>query len=69
MALEKAELQPEEVWYIGDQYRCDIVGAKGAGLFPVWYIGAIDMKYEPREDVLTIENWKELMELLATENE
>lgn len=69
LALEKAELQPEEVWYIGDQYRCDIVGAKGAGLFPVWYIGAIDMKYEPREDVLTIENWKELMELLATENE
>lgn len=69
LALEKAELQPEDVWYIGDQYQCDIVGAKGAGLFPVWYIGAIDMKYEPREDVLTIENWKELMELLATENE
>lgn len=69
LALEKAELQPEDVWYIGDQYQCDIVGAKGAGLFPVWYIGAIDMKYEPREDVLTIGNWKELMELLATENE
>lgn len=69
LALEKAELQPEDVWYIGDQYQCDIVGAKGAGLFPVWYIGAIDMKYEPREDVLTVENWKELMELLATENE
>ncbi len=69
LALEKAELQPEEVWYIGDQYQCDVIGAKEAGLFPVWYIGAIDMKYEPREDVLTIENWKELMELLATENE
>lgn len=63
LALEKAELPPEDVWYIGDQYECDIVGAKEAGLFPVWYIGAIDMKYEPREDVLTIEDWKELMEL------
>lgn len=64
LALEKAELQPEDVWYIGDQYQCDIVGAKGAGLFPVWYIGAIDMKYEPREDVLTIKKWKELMDVL-----
>lgn len=63
LALEKAELLPEDVWYIGDQYQCDIVGAKEAGLFPVWYIGAIDMKYEPREDVLTIKTWKELIEL------
>lgn len=65
LALEKAGLQAEDVWYIGDQYQCDIVGAKEAGLFPVWYIGAIDMKYEPREDILTIEDWKELMDYLA----
>lgn len=64
LALEKAELQPEEVWYIGDQYQCDIVGASAAGLFPVWYIGAIDMKYESKEDILTIEHWKELIDLL-----
>ena len=64
LALEKAELLPEEVWYVGDQYQCDIVGAGAAGLFPVWYVGAIDMKYEPKEDALTIENWKELIELL-----
>ncbi len=64
LALEKAGLNPEEVWYIGDQYQCDIVGANAAGLFPVWYIGAIDMKYEPKDDILTIENWKELTELL-----
>ncbi len=64
LALEKANLQAEEVWYIGDQYQCDIVGAKEAGLFPVWYMGAIDMKYNPKEDILTIENWKELVELL-----
>ena len=63
LALEKAELHPKDVWYIGDQYECDIVGAKETGIFPVWYIGAIDMKYEPREDVLTIEDWKELMEM------
>ena len=30
----------------------------------MWYIGAIDMKYEPKEDILTIEHWKELIDLL-----
>lgn len=64
LALEKADLQPEDVWYIGDQYQCDIVGAKDAGLLPIWYIGAIDMKYEAREDVLTVKSWKELMEVM-----
>lgn len=32
-ALQKAKLKPEEVWYIGDNYECDVVGAKNAGLF------------------------------------
>ncbi|MBQ7933810.1 MAG: HAD family hydrolase [Lachnospiraceae bacterium] len=66
LALEKAQLLPEEVWYVGDQYQCDIVGAKEAGLMPVWYIGAIDMKYEPREEVLTIKSWTELVDLFRT---
>lgn len=64
LALEKASLQAADVWYIGDQYRCDIVGAKNAGLFPVWYIGAIDMRQEKEDDVLTIGDWKELMVIL-----
>lgn len=64
LALEKAQLQPEEVWYIGDQYQCDVAGAENAGLFPVWYIGAIDMRCEPVEGVLTVSHWRELTELL-----
>ena len=59
LALEKAGLKPEEAWYIGDQYECDIVGAAGAGLFPVWYIGAMDMPYTPHEEVLTAGSWGE----------
>ena len=35
LALEKADLKPEEVWYIGDNYECDVEGARNAGLFPV----------------------------------
>ncbi len=45
LALEKAQLSPDQVWYVGDQYECDMAGAAGAGIFPVWYTAcAQDMK-------------------------
>ncbi len=67
LALEMAGLAPEEVWYIGDQYQCDVIGARGAGLFPVWYKGAIDFNQESKDDVLSVESWEELKELLRKE--
>ena len=64
LALEKACLSPEDVWYVGDQYECDVKGAAGAGLFPVWYIGAIDLPYEEHKEILTVQYWKELENIL-----
>ena len=64
LALEKANLKASDVWYVGDSYECDIVGAGNAGLFPVWYLGAIDMPYVERGDVLKIRDWEELKTLL-----
>ncbi len=60
LALEKAGLQPDEVWYIGDQYECDVKGSLNAGLFPIWYIGAIDLPYTADKNILTVTNWNEL---------
>lgn len=60
LALEKADLPVDEVWYIGDQYECDIKGALNAGLFPVWYIGAIDLPYTEDDSILTVTDWAEL---------
>lgn len=65
LALELADLKPEDVWYIGDNYQCDVVGASKAGIFPVWYIGAIDLPYEPDETVLTIQHWAELRKIIT----
>lgn len=64
LALEKADLKPEEVWYVGDQYECDIVGAMNAGIFPVWYLGALDMPYEEKEGVMAVADWRRLQEIL-----
>lgn len=64
LALEKAGLQPEDVWYIGDNYLCDVVGARCAGIFPVWYIGATTDP-QGEDDVLTISHWDELRKLIG----
>lgn len=61
LALEKAELSPKDVWYIGDNYQCDVIGAKSTGIFPVWYIGANALP-QGDDDVLRISHWNELKE-------
>lgn len=66
LVLEKAQLQPDEVWYIGDQYECDVKGSLNAGLQPVWYTGAIDLPYAMEErhsvdkNILTVKTWSEI---------
>ena len=60
LALEKAGLEPDEVWYIGDQYECDVKGALNAGLLPVWYIGAVDLPYTEDTNILTVKTWNEI---------
>lgn len=65
LALEKADLRPDEVWYIGDQYECDVKGALNAGLYPVWYIGAIDLPYREDRSILTVTDWDALKPLIA----
>ena len=60
LALEKAQLQPDEVWYIGDQYECDVKGSLNAGLQPIWYIGAIDLPHTVDKNILTVKTWSEI---------
>ena len=65
LALEKSGLNPDETWYIGDQYECDIKGALNAGIFPVWYIGAIDLPSNDDKNILTVKTWDKLMEIMS----
>lgn len=62
--LEQAQVLPEDAWYIGDSYTCDVEGALGAGLFPVWYLGARRPQEDLQDDVLTVTRWAELAEMM-----
>ena len=63
-ALKKAELMPDEAWYAGDNYMCDVAGAKKAGLFPIWYLGASERHSDCGDGILTVYNWRELEKIL-----
>ena len=71
LALAKAGLSPEDVWYCGNDHRKDVAASRAAGLFPVWYLGHVegDRKDSPEArardaDAAAITDWLELLELI-----
>lgn len=73
-ALRKAGLPAEQVWYCGDSIRYDVLGAHGAGIYPVLYEGDSPGEENPslRQnegmevdfDYLHIHDWREMVEIL-----
>ena len=71
LALVKAALRPEQVWFIGDNPRCDVEGASNAGMFPVLYQSDEYCPYRADHDKievgcahLEISDWSELLDAL-----
>jgi putative hydrolase of the HAD superfamily len=68
IAAKKARLEPQDIWYCGDNAICDVDGAKMAGLTPVWYKGAHGYgnspSFIPQEECLIIQDWLELIDML-----
>lgn len=68
LAAETAGTAPENIWYIGDSYECDVVGSKNAGMFPVYYSGASANARRacPDETVLSVDSWAALQSILES---
>ena len=74
IALRKAGLTADKVWYCGDSIEKDIYGAKNAGIFPVLYEGETPDESNPFSmrnaelqidfDHLHIHDWRELIAVL-----
>ena len=71
LALAKADLPPEDIWFCGDNPRCDVEGSHAAGMFPIWY-EELTMEDPWRDASLAapacphvhIHDWRELIEIL-----
>ena len=71
LALRKANLAAENVWFCGDNIAVDILGANQVGMFPVWYHSPLPCDYRdkkldvpPECDHLYIRDWLELIDTL-----
>ncbi len=62
IALQKAGLQANEVWYCGDNPTADVEGAAQVGIYPVWY--STDINDPPTCQHTHIHKWNELINLL-----
>ena len=64
VALASAELPANKIWYCGDDFRNDVLGAHGAGMFPVLYDVDGSEARDADFDYLTVSDWRELIEIL-----
>ncbi|MFW6281771.1 MAG: HAD family hydrolase [bacterium] len=37
LALTKFDLNADEVWYVGNSFKYDVIGANNANIQPIWY--------------------------------
>lgn len=74
VALQKAGLTADKVWYCGDSIEADVYGAKNVGMFPVLYEGTTPDHEDPFAgqnegkavdfEHLHIHDWREMVEIL-----
>ena len=61
MIATKLGVKNDEVIYVGDSYKKDIMGAKNAGMTPVWYLS---LQNKTDEDVLAVSSYPELKNIV-----
>ena len=75
LALRKSGLEAKDVWFCGDTFDADIVGANRVGIFPIYYQGTAKTDDGPKRKnfhpktktnfkFLTITDWNELISLI-----
>ena len=55
-----------DIWYIGNDYRCDVSGASSAGLTSVW-LNRLNQKNFNNLNIIEVNSYFELIERLKDE--
>lgn len=65
LAIAKSGLNPEKIWYCGDDTIWDVEASYQVGMTPVWFRGAIDYEQPiPTVEHIGVEDWTEFVDLL-----
>ncbi|MEM7167413.1 MAG: HAD family hydrolase [Planctomycetota bacterium] len=63
-ALDALQLEPHQVWFVGDTWEADVMGASSLGMFPVW----LSNESPPDSEVECVQagSWEELQSLVVS---
>lgn len=62
VAVKKLCLPISDVWFVGDRIERDVVGARDAGLLPVWY--NCRGQNSSQENCMTVRTWEEFRKII-----
>lgn len=67
---EKLQLKPEQILYIGNSHKYDVIGSKQVGMKSGWFVPAISKWFKKKSDVADIIFWdyRQLDQILFSEN-
>lgn len=60
----RSGLPARDIWYVGDKVKVDVKGSAACGMVPVLYKSAFNSYGEIPEELLVIEDYRQLVELL-----
>lgn len=64
VGFSKTGLKPEEIWYVGDKVKVDVVGSQSVGMTPVLFKNKRNIYSDIPDGLMVIEKYSELIELL-----
>ncbi len=67
LCLEKLNLPPENIWYVGDSFQKDVKGAMNVGMQAVWFHPQENSKDKVATSYLEVSNYTELVNLVLKE--
>ena len=62
--IRKSELDPQDIWYVGDKLSVDIEGSKRVGMVPVLYKSQKNKYPELPKDLISLTDFNELITII-----
>ena len=65
LALKKFNICRDDIWYIGNSFRYDIVGAQNAGILPIWF-NKQNNTNEQSDNIIEVKSFNEVRNYLIS---
>ena len=64
VGIMRSGLAPEEIWYVGDKVRVDVVGARACGMVPVLFKSKYNNYEQIPSDIISVNHFRQLIDML-----